>query len=153
MTSKAAIEGLPATPSNAANRAHMVRLGVDASQTRMVGPNEPQDVAAVNLNLVHPLTGPVFVDGAKRGVYIVPGLLGTILTLTMLARTVRAGLKCRRYFPLPIAAEDVDRISHIRPRSMGFPRLPASSSALLRRKTRPIARGTRSNFFERFGAQ
>ena len=89
MTSKAAIEGLPATPSNAASRAHVVRLGVDAPQTRMVGPN----------------------------------------------------------------AEDVDRISRIRPRSMGFPRLPASSSALLRRKTRPIARGTRSNFFERFGAQ
>ena len=29
--------------------------------------SKPQDVAAVNLNLVHPLTGPVYVDGAKRG--------------------------------------------------------------------------------------
>jgi formamidase len=27
----------------------------------------PADVAAVNLNLCHPLTGPVYVDGAKRG--------------------------------------------------------------------------------------
>ena len=29
--------------------------------------SKPQDVAAVNLNLVHPLTGPVSIDGAKRG--------------------------------------------------------------------------------------
>jgi formamidase len=27
----------------------------------------PADVAAVNLNLCHPLTGPVYIEGAKRG--------------------------------------------------------------------------------------
>src|SRR5262249_13903855 len=38
---------------------------------------------------------------------------------------------------------------HVCPRSIGFPRLPASSSALLRQKARPIARRTRSNFCDR----
>jgi formamidase len=28
---------------------------------------DAQDVAAVNLNLCHPLTGPVYIEGAKRG--------------------------------------------------------------------------------------
>ena len=27
----------------------------------------PEDVAAVNINLVHPMTGPVFIEGAERG--------------------------------------------------------------------------------------
>jgi formamidase len=29
--------------------------------------SQPKDLAAVDLNLVHPLTGPVFIEGAKRG--------------------------------------------------------------------------------------
>src|SRR6516225_3153724 len=39
----------------------------DALDSDLTFDSKPQDVAAVNLNLVHPLTGPVFVDGAKRG--------------------------------------------------------------------------------------
>ena len=39
----------------------------DALDSDLTFNSKPQDVAAVNLNLVHPLTGPVFVDGAKRG--------------------------------------------------------------------------------------
>ena len=39
----------------------------DALDSDLTFDSKPQDVAAVNLNLVHPLTGPVFIDGAKRG--------------------------------------------------------------------------------------
>ena len=39
----------------------------DALDSDLTFDSKPQDVAAVNLNLVHPLTGPVYVDGAKRG--------------------------------------------------------------------------------------
>ena len=39
----------------------------DALDSDLTFDSKPQDVAAVNLNLVHPLTGPVFVEGAKRG--------------------------------------------------------------------------------------
>lgn len=27
----------------------------------------PEDLAAIDLNLVHPMTGPVYIEGAKRG--------------------------------------------------------------------------------------
>jgi formamidase len=39
----------------------------DALDSDLTFDSKPQDVAAVNLNLVHPLTGPVFIEGAKRG--------------------------------------------------------------------------------------
>src|SRR5947207_2900019 len=39
----------------------------DALDSDLTFDSNPQDVAAVNLNLVHPLTGPVYVEGAKRG--------------------------------------------------------------------------------------
>jgi len=39
----------------------------DALDSDLTFASTAQDVAAVNLNLVHPLTGPVFFEGAKRG--------------------------------------------------------------------------------------
>lgn len=39
----------------------------DALDSDLTFDSKAQDVAAVNLNLVHPLTGPVYIDGAKRG--------------------------------------------------------------------------------------
>ena len=39
----------------------------DALDSDLTFDSKPQDVAAVNLNLVHPLTGPVYIEGAKRG--------------------------------------------------------------------------------------
>ena len=39
----------------------------DALDSHLNFESKPQDVAAVNLNLVHPLTGPVYVKGPKRG--------------------------------------------------------------------------------------
>ena len=39
----------------------------DALDSDLTFASTAQDVAAVNLNLVHPLTGPVYIEGAKRG--------------------------------------------------------------------------------------
>jgi len=39
----------------------------DALDSDLTFESRAQDVAAVNLNLVHPLTGPVYIEGAKRG--------------------------------------------------------------------------------------
>ena len=39
----------------------------DALDSDLTFASTAQDVAAVNLNLVHPLTGPVYFEGAKRG--------------------------------------------------------------------------------------
>jgi formamidase len=39
----------------------------DALDSDFTFESRPEDVAAANLNLVHPLTGPVYVEGAKRG--------------------------------------------------------------------------------------
>jgi formamidase len=39
----------------------------DALDSDLTFDSTAQDVAAVNLNLVHPLTGPVYIEGAKRG--------------------------------------------------------------------------------------
>src|ERR1700747_1411391 len=39
----------------------------DALDSDLTFDSKPQDVAAVNLNLVHPLTGPVYIEGANRG--------------------------------------------------------------------------------------
>ena len=39
----------------------------DALDSDLTLDSKPQDLAAVNLNLVHPLTGPVFVKGAEPG--------------------------------------------------------------------------------------
>ena len=39
----------------------------DALDSELTVNSEPKDVAAVDLNLVHPLTGPVYIEGAKRG--------------------------------------------------------------------------------------
>ena len=39
----------------------------DALDSDLTFDSKPQDLAAVNLNLVHPLTGPVYIEGAKRG--------------------------------------------------------------------------------------
>ena len=39
----------------------------DALDSDLTFTSTAQDVAAVNLNLVHPLTGPVYFEGAKRG--------------------------------------------------------------------------------------
>ena len=39
----------------------------DALDSDLTFDSKAQDVAAVNLNLVHPLTGPVYIEGAKRG--------------------------------------------------------------------------------------
>src|ERR1700740_312830 len=39
----------------------------DALDSDLTFASTAQDVSAVNLNLVHPLTGPVYIEGAKRG--------------------------------------------------------------------------------------
>ncbi|MFZ2649522.1 MAG: acetamidase/formamidase family protein [Burkholderiaceae bacterium] len=39
----------------------------DALDSNLNLNSQPKDVTAVDLNLVHPLTGPVFIEGAKRG--------------------------------------------------------------------------------------
>jgi formamidase len=39
----------------------------DALDSDLTVTSEPKDLAAVDLNLVHPLTGPVHIEGAKRG--------------------------------------------------------------------------------------
>ncbi len=39
----------------------------DALDSNLNANSEPKDVTAVDLNLVHPLTGPVHIEGAKRG--------------------------------------------------------------------------------------
>ena len=39
----------------------------DALDSDLTFDSKAQDLAAVNLNLVHPLTGPVYIEGAKRG--------------------------------------------------------------------------------------
>jgi formamidase len=39
----------------------------DALDSDLTFTSTAQDVSAVNLNLVHPLTGPVYIEGAKRG--------------------------------------------------------------------------------------
>ena len=39
----------------------------DALDSDFTDHSTPEDVAAANLNLVHPLTGPVYIEGAKRG--------------------------------------------------------------------------------------
>ena len=38
----------------------------DALDSDLTFDSKAQDLAAVNLNLVHPLTGPVYIEGAKR---------------------------------------------------------------------------------------
>jgi formamidase len=39
----------------------------DALDSDFTFRSKPEDVAAANLNLVHPLTGPIYIEGAKRG--------------------------------------------------------------------------------------
>lgn len=39
----------------------------DALDSDFTFDSKPEDVAAANLNLVHPLTGPIHIEGAKRG--------------------------------------------------------------------------------------
>jgi formamidase len=39
----------------------------DALDSNLTVNSEPKDVTAVDLNLVHPITGPVHIEGAKRG--------------------------------------------------------------------------------------
>lgn len=39
----------------------------DALDSDFTFDSNPDDVAAANLNLVHPMTGPVYIEGAKRG--------------------------------------------------------------------------------------
>jgi formamidase len=39
----------------------------DALDSKLNLSSEPKDVLAVDLNLVHPLTGPVHIEGARRG--------------------------------------------------------------------------------------
>jgi formamidase len=39
----------------------------DALDSDLTVTSQPKDLAAVDLNLVHPLTGPVYIEGAKRG--------------------------------------------------------------------------------------
>ncbi len=39
----------------------------DALDADFTFQSKPEDVAAANLNLVHPLTGPIYIEGAKRG--------------------------------------------------------------------------------------
>jgi formamidase len=39
----------------------------DALDSELTVNSEPKDLAAVDLNLVHPITGPVYIEGAKRG--------------------------------------------------------------------------------------
>ena len=39
----------------------------DALDSDLTFDSTAQDVAAANLNLVHPLTGPVYIEGARRG--------------------------------------------------------------------------------------
>jgi formamidase len=39
----------------------------DALDSELNVNSQPKDLAAVDLNLVHPLTGPVYIEGAKRG--------------------------------------------------------------------------------------
>ena len=39
----------------------------DALDSNLTLQSQPKDVTAVDLNLVHPMTGPVYIEGAKRG--------------------------------------------------------------------------------------
>lgn len=39
----------------------------DALDSEFTATSEPKDIGAVDLNLVHPITGPVYIEGAKRG--------------------------------------------------------------------------------------
>ena len=39
----------------------------DALDSDLTINSEPKDVLAIDLNLVHPITGPVYIEGAKRG--------------------------------------------------------------------------------------
>jgi formamidase len=39
----------------------------DALDSELTVDSQPKDLAAVDLNLVHPLTGPVYIEGARRG--------------------------------------------------------------------------------------
>jgi len=39
----------------------------DALDTDLNATSQPKDLAAIDLNLVHPITGPVHIEGAKRG--------------------------------------------------------------------------------------
>jgi formamidase len=46
---------------------HIVFETRDALDSDLHFGSKPEDLAAVDLNLVHPMTGPVHIDGAKRG--------------------------------------------------------------------------------------
>jgi formamidase len=46
---------------------HIVFETRDALDSDLKLDSKPEDVTAVDLNLVHPLTGPVFIEGAQRG--------------------------------------------------------------------------------------
>ncbi len=46
---------------------HIVFETRDALDADLNMQSKPEDVTAVDLNLVHPMTGPVFIEGAKRG--------------------------------------------------------------------------------------
>lgn len=39
----------------------------DALDTNLTINSKPKDVTAIDLNLVHPMTGPIYIEGAKRG--------------------------------------------------------------------------------------
>ncbi|MCB1808965.1 MAG: acetamidase/formamidase family protein, partial [Candidatus Competibacteraceae bacterium] len=39
----------------------------DALDTDLTLDSKPEDLAALDLNLVHPMTGPVYIEGAERG--------------------------------------------------------------------------------------
>ena len=55
-------------PVARAKTGQLIRIETrDALDSNLNLQSEPKDLSAVDLNLVHPMTGPVYIEGAKRG--------------------------------------------------------------------------------------
>ena len=69
----------------------------DALDSDLTFDSKPQDVAAVDLNLVHPLTGPVFVDGPNAAM-LSPLLSSTSRRMpSATRRSCRGSASCATY--------------------------------------------------------
>ena len=81
---------------------HIVFETRDALDSDLNFNSTPKDVAAVDLNLVHPMTGPVYIEGAKRGdvlavtlVDIEPDDYGYTVIIPGFGFLRRSGWRCR----------------------------------------------------------